>query len=163
MHDFLQLRNYYGIGFAAVTVITVALIIWLQFFGVLQEAQPETNRAVLSINGASIVVGIADTPAQRMRGLSGIRELPEGQGLLFVFDSLGRHGIWMKDMQFSIDIMWLDERMTIVGIQQDASPASYPETFKPPQPARYVLEVASGFVERHGIENGDRALFRKAP
>ena len=89
----------------------------------------------------TLTVEVAGTRQGRVRGLSGRKSLPPQQGLLFDYMRAGRHGIWMKDMFFPIDIIWLDERMRVVDIKRHALPESYPEIFFPKQPAHYVLEV----------------------
>ena len=87
---------------------------------------------------------IANTDAERTQGLSGRASLPAGTGLLFVFESPGKYGFWMKDMNFPIDIVWLGDGMLPVGIEKNVSPDSYPQVFYPPVPVRYVLEVNAG-------------------
>lgn len=121
--------------------------------------KPETPELV--IGGSSIAVEVADTPEERRQGLSGRSELPWGSGLFFVFEEAGSHGIWMPDMQFAIDVLWLDERMQVVHIVEEMMPESYPKVFESPVPAQYVLEVPAGFVAAHKLTVGEvaRATF----
>ena len=81
--------------------------------------------------------------------------------MLFAFGSSDRHGIWMKDMRFPIDIFWLDEYGQIVFIKKDAQPDSYPEVFLPNSPAKFVLEVTAGFAEENSLKIGDKISFKK--
>ena len=104
-----------------------------------------------------IQLEIADTPEKRVQGLSGRKELAQGQGMLFVFDTPQKAGIWMKDMNFPIDIIWFDEQKTVVHIKEHATPESFPEVFTPPTLASFVLEVPAGFVKERGIEVGGGA------
>ena len=60
----------------------------------------------------------------------------------------------MKEMNFPIDIIWLDENLKIVAIKENAMTESYPEVFTPSTPARYVLEVPAGFVQKNKISVG---------
>lgn len=99
---------------------------------------------------------VADTPALREKGLSGKDPLLPLEGLLFVFPQDGSYSFWMKDMKFSIDILWISSDGYIVHALQALSPESYPHTFTSPEPARYVLELPSGFMERHEIFVGDK-------
>lgn len=115
--------------------------------------QPYAIRQVL-IGSSAVTAEVADTEALRERGLSGRQSLPEGRGMLFVFDSPGLYGFWMKDMRFSIDIIWAAADGTIISIERDASPESYPRAFHPAAPAQYVLEVPAGFSRARGIEPG---------
>jgi uncharacterized membrane protein (UPF0127 family) len=100
---------------------------------------------------------ISDNSETRMKGLSGTECLGENDAMLFVFDAPGDHGIWMKDMKFAIDIVWLDDSRRVVAIKEDASPDSYPEVFYPKTQTRYVVELPAGTVSRDAISVGDAA------
>lgn len=92
-------------------------------------------------------------------GLSLQKELKLNQGLLFLFEDTVPHSIWMKKMNFSIDVLWLSDTATILYIKEAFSPNSYPEVVSPNVPASMVLELPSGFVRRHQIEIGDQVIF----
>lgn len=108
----------------------------------------------VSIGTTTLSVRLAVTEAEREQGLGEKKFLGDDEGLLFVFPKSGYYSIWMKSMLFSIDVAWLDDQFNIMEIQSDISPSTYPETFKPEQPARYILEVNSGFFETNGISPG---------
>ncbi|MBI2096057.1 MAG: DUF192 domain-containing protein [Candidatus Taylorbacteria bacterium] len=105
------------------------------------------------LNLATIL--IADTPEERARGLGGLEKLREGEAMLFVFDEPAYHSIWMKDMNFSIDIIWLDENYRVVDIKERVAPETYPKIFTPRDEASYVLETKAGLVPEEGIKAGD--------
>ena len=86
----------------------------------------------MTLGSTSLLVSVAQTPPERARGLSGSPYLPVGVGKFFVFDGPGRWGIWMKDMLYSIDIIWLDAAGMIVHIEEQVSPDTYPRSFTPP-------------------------------
>ncbi len=109
----------------------------------------------LIVGGTTLRVSLATTSAQRSRGLSGRSELLEGTGMLFVFSEPAQYSFWMKDMNFSIDIVWVNARGVVIDITTDASPASFPTTFVPSGPVTYVLEVPAGYTSRAGINIGD--------
>ena len=101
----------------------------------------------LTVGTSVLQVEIAQTTEQKITGLSYRPSLAEGRGMFFIFDTDGGHGIWMKDMQFSIDIIWIDAAMKVVHIEKSVAPDTYPEVFTSPTPARYVLEVPAGYTE----------------
>lgn len=103
----------------------------------------------------NLKIEIADTPEKRILGLSGRDNLDESAGLLFVHNEPGIYGIWMKDMNFPIDVIWLDADYRVIDIARDVQPDSFPEIFEPSEQALYILEVNAGFAERNGIETGD--------
>lgn len=112
------------------------------------------KNAHLTVGNASVDVEVADTAASRELGLSGRGGLEEGKGMFFVFPTPDKYGFWMKDMKFSIDIIWLSEAK-VVSIQKSATPASFPEIFYPAEPVSYVLEVPAGYSDRHNLKVGD--------
>jgi uncharacterized membrane protein (UPF0127 family) len=114
------------------------------------------NGPYVIIAGVRLSVEVADTPAERGRGLSGREMLPENSGMLFVFDTPGRYGFWMYGMKFPLDIIWIDERLRVVYFVENAQPCvNICETYEPPADALYVLEVNAGFVKKYGMKVGD--------
>jgi uncharacterized membrane protein (UPF0127 family) len=118
-----------------------------------QTIYPKTKP--LQIAGVDVLSSVARTWPDRIKGLSGTPYLPENVVKLFVFDSIGYPSIWMKDMNYSIDIIWVNDKNKIVHIVEEASPDSYPTSFTPDAPALYVIETASGFVAKNKIKVGD--------
>ena len=112
----------------------------------------------IQIGNAKLVVEIANTEGLRTQGLSGRSSLQEGSGMLFVFEEEGEWGIWMKDMQFPIDIIFAGPDGVVGMIYHTVSPETYPEVFYPNQPARYVLEVPAGYAKKAGIVEGARIV-----
>ncbi len=115
----------------------------------------------IQIERVPIRVKVARTAKERERGLSFEQSLKTNEGLLFVFPRDGAHGIWMKNMQFPIDIIWIDSNLRVVDIKVNAVPDSYPEVFYPQRNARYVLEVNALFTELRGIMVGDEVKIPK--
>lgn len=111
------------------------------------------------IGGKKIRVDLANTPATRTQGLSGRKSLLENEGMLFVFENSGQYGFWMKDMNFPIDIIWVDENKNIVHIEKNLLPDTYPRIFTPQNPSRYVLEVQAGFSDTISLQVGDKIEF----
>jgi len=111
------------------------------------------------VGSAVVRAEVADTPAAQAHGLSGRASLAEGEGMLFIFEEEEPHGIWMKDMNFAIDIVWASSDGTILTIKKHVSPATYPQVFYSSEHlSRYVLEVPAGFSERAGIVVGDKIV-----
>jgi len=114
-----------------------------------------TGQAIVNINGSNLVAAVADTPLERERGLAGTHTLNDKSGVYFVFDDSDTHAFWMKGMTIPIDIIWMDENNQIVYIEENVQPNTYPKTYQPPVPAKYVLEVAAGYVQRNNVSVGD--------
>lgn len=117
------------------------------------------NRQTVQIGTYTLEVTVARTDLERQQGLSNTPELADGQGMLFVFDTADKWGIWMKDMNYPLDILWLDDGKKVVHIEDNVSPDSYPKTYKPKVDARYILEVPSGFAAEHHVTLGTLTSF----
>jgi len=113
----------------------------------------------LKINKQTFLVKIAKTETEREQGLSNQKTLPGNEGLLFAFDKPGNYLFWMKDMNFPIDIIWLDENKKIVDITANLATSTYPNTVSSQKPALYVLEINAGLAEEYKIKIGDQSIF----
>lgn len=114
----------------------------------------EIERGV--IGETAVTLEIVDDEAGRLRGLSGLISIPQNHGMLFIFENADYHGIWMKDMNFPIDIIWLNEFSEVVHIEKKVTPDTFPKVFESSKPAKYVLEFNAGFVSRNSIKLGDK-------
>jgi len=112
----------------------------------------------ITVNDVVFKIDIADTKTERAKGLSGVKMLSKNEGLLFVFDTPGVYPFWMKDMNFAIDIIWVDENLEIVYIKENATPESFPELFNPKVEALYVLEINAGETSDSKIKIGDNLV-----
>ncbi len=116
------------------------------------------NTKSMKIRDIEVQASVAQSWPDRIKGLSDTPYLPEHIVKLFVFDSSGLHSFWMKDMNYAIDILWVDTAGVIVHIEEKVSPESYPAMFVPKREAKYVIETAAGFVEKHQIAVGESVV-----
>jgi uncharacterized membrane protein (UPF0127 family) len=88
--------------------------------------------------------------------------LPEDQGMLFVFEELDFHGIWMKNCKFPIDILWLDEEGRVVHLAESVPPcrADPCPVYQPLRKAAYVVELNAGQARREKVVLGSRLTFQ---
>jgi len=114
----------------------------------------------VKIKDKILKVEIADDNKEKEKGLSGRKSLSESTGMLFMFDMSGDYVFWMKDMNFPIDIVWINENLQIVHIEESVIPETYPITFKSPSLSKYVLEVLAGLSSKNNFKIGDRVEFR---
>jgi len=115
----------------------------------------ETNYTVY-IDNIVLSVSVADSSQERTAGLSGVSALSELEGKLFIFDEDNRHGIWMKDMELPIDVLWFNSDLELVHIEEAIQPSSYPTVFAPDQDARFVIETNAHLADSLQIQLGDR-------
>jgi len=118
-----------------------------------QITSKDITRAI--IGETDITLEVVSAPADLQKGLSGRQSLPNKHGMLFLFQENDYHGIWMKGMQMSIDIIWVNEFNEIIYIERNVSPDSYPTIYRPSSRARFVVEMQSGFVDTYWLKAGD--------
>ena len=114
-----------------------------------------TATALVIFGVDTIRAEVAQTVEERQRGLMFRDEIPEGTGMLFVFDRAAVQGIWMKDTYAALDVAFIDASFRIVNIEP-LEPLDL-ETKRSVVPALFALEVRQGWFAEHSIEAGDRA------
>ena len=114
----------------------------------------ELPTATVSIKGQALRVELATTPTARGCGLSHRTELPQNQGMLFIFADLRPRTFWMKDTFIPLSIAYLDAAGRIFSIQ-DMAPLQTDSLYPSTLPAAYALEVNRGWFRSRGIEVGD--------
>jgi uncharacterized protein len=97
---------------------------------------------------------IADTATKRMIGLMYRKSMANSECMLFIFDNEGRTPIWMRSMQFAIDVIWLDVQKKVVGIETNLKPATGFDfrTYGPNKNSKYIIELNNGFVAKNKIK-----------
>lgn len=135
-------------------------------FSINGEIIPEeikyANALVTTSSGIKIYVEVADTLSKRRLGLGKRSNLKRNWGMLFVFDKLKAHHFWMKDMNFALDIIWLDNHR-IVHIIKNVKPlksSENPTILKPLAPANFVLEIAAGRANELKLKKGDFLTYK---
>lgn len=110
-------------------------------------------------------VELAIKSEDRYKGLSGRASLEDGTGMLFIFEEDAKFRFWMKEMQISLDMVWIGSNCQVVSISENVS-APDPATslddllrYSPDAPARYVLEINSGESAALGLTAGDPVAF----
>jgi len=112
----------------------------------------------LQIHGESVQLEVVSTPAAQSKGLGGRATMSNDRGMLFTFAQPTVQCFWMKDMQFSLDIVWLNSSKKVVMIEKDVSPKTYPKAFCAPTTA-YVIEINAGKAASLGIRTGETLRF----
>lgn len=140
---------------ALVVIFVLALIITV----IVKLSKPATA----TLNGHTFKLELAKTLEQKQKGLSGRKSLNKGSAMLFVFDQKGYYSFWMKDMQFPIDILFIDNGKIITEYKYVMPPALGKEPariYQSKKPASKVLEVSSGLSEKYNIKEGDSVEFK---
>ena len=120
----------------------------------------ERARGVLEASGGKCVLlelWLAITPAQQRRGLMHVRDVPDGWGMLFVYEREQEISMWMKNTHVSLDMLFIRADGTVASIATDTKPLSL-KSIHSGEPVTRVLELKAGAVNRWGIKPGDRLL-----
>ncbi len=142
----LSRRTVLWSGVAVVILITGLML------GYFLTVKEKPNKVILG--GEEFQVEVANTIVSRVRGLSGHAPLGYNEGMLFLFGEPGNYGFWMKNMNFPIDIIWIEgDKITTIApnVQLD----TYPSSFYPDLPSDKVLEVNAGTSQDLGVKVGD--------
>jgi uncharacterized membrane protein (UPF0127 family) len=119
-----------------------------------QEAQMNLPRVRLTAGMHVIDAQVASTPDQRMTGLMFRQEMPQHEGMLFVFDYPTQQCFWMKNTLLPLSVAFVADDGTIVNIDEMA-----PQTLDShcsTRPVKYVLEMNKGWFSRKGIKAGTK-------
>ena len=102
----------------------------------------------ITIGNKEYDVREAHTEEEKERGLQGINELPDDQGMLFFFDEPQEVSMWMKDTLIPLDIIFINEDNEVIKVAQgepnDETPIIAQDTL-------YVLEIN----KNSGVKEGD--------
>lgn len=116
------------------------------------------------LNQTKIKLELATTPKEQALGLMNRENLPQDEGMLFVFTKPSIEKFWMANTLIPLDMIWMDENKKIIFIQENAKPCTEKLITKCPSygpniPAKYVLEINAGQSSKFGIKTGDTVEF----
>ena len=151
------------IGIAAVIVGVAGIISMPSEIKI--DANSNFFMDTIKLDDKTFEVYIADTDPRQMRGLMWETQdfLADDKGMLFVFDEPGYRSMWMKNMQFHLDIIWFNENGNVISIERNVPPCITPLEVMSCKSegvsadnAKYVLEVTSGFVDKFNIDSNSK-------
>lgn len=145
------LKNNKNIGFLVPVFFVLIVCVFLSATG-------KQYVKLITQNGP-IYLDVARDQKTREKGLSGKDFISFNHGMIFEFEASGQYCFWMKDMNFPIDIIWLNSDKEIIKISNNIKPESFPEQFCPESPAQYVIELQSGEAANNNLVVGQKLKF----
>ena len=117
---------------------------------------PQLNlqRVKLSAGMNVIDAQLALTPEQRQIGLMLRKDMPQHEGMLFVFEQPSQQCFWMKNTLLPLTAAFVTDDGTIVNLA-DMKPQTM-DSHCSAQPVRYVLEMNQGWFAKKAIKAGSR-------
>ncbi|MGI0141828.1 MAG: DUF192 domain-containing protein [Candidatus Micrarchaeales archaeon] len=113
----------------------------------------------MKLKGKNFNMLIADSFAKKAIGLMYRKKINADQGMLFNFPVERKWKIWMLNMKFPLDILWLDKNGIVIHIEKNLKPCSSMfscPNYSPDADAKYVIEINAGICSKLGIKVGDR-------
>lgn len=120
--------------------------------------RPHYETFQLSIGGQQVEVEIADTAERRSYGMMFVAELPEDRGMLFLYPEPRSLGFWMRNTRVPLDIAFIAEiggQCRIINAHSNMVPFQESPNYESNGRCRFALELQGGFLERHGVGQGD--------
>lgn len=139
-----------------IKVVATAVALILLAGGIFAVSRLDLEK-VIYIGDNGVKVEIARTGEEIAKGLSGRSGLGKDEGMLFAYNGYFIPRFWMKDMKFSLDIIWIKDNM-VIGFEKNIQPQPSGEElaiYQPESFVNYVLEAPAGFVDDKSVKIGD--------
>lgn len=165
-------RQQRAIAALAISFATFYLLTWAS--ELCAEAQydpmypPEHSSTSIQFPDGQIVTAeLSCRPRELARGLMNRAELPADHGMLFIYQKPGLHQHWMWHCRFPLDLLWIDAHHLIREVFANVPPCnslarSGCRLYGDVSDAVYVLEIAAGASNEHGLKVGDQVSFDTA-
>jgi uncharacterized membrane protein (UPF0127 family) len=148
----IKLGRSHKAGLILLAIIAVAIAWWLK-----TNPVQSTGHITLSTKAGAYQLEPANTDNERRQGLSNRQSMAQRDGMLFMFDAYEEQCIWMKNMQFPLDIVWVDASLKVTAVRSHVQPSTYPDAFC--MDAQYVIELNAGQAAKAGITTGQHLTF----
>jgi len=140
-------------------LIIIAGILFTQNYLKTKSFSLFKKNSTATINSRTFKLMIASSQKEKEVGLSETKSLLQDQGMIFLFEKPDYYSFWMKNMTFSIDIIYINKD-EIVAIQSNVQPPKSliesPIIYTPIEPSDKVLEIQAGLSEKYSFKKGDK-------
>lgn len=134
-----------------IAVVMFAIVI---FITLILNGKKSTR---VTVNDQKFNVTVAKTDKEQQVGLSNRKQIAKNQGMLFVFKDPDYYSFWMKEMEFPIDIIYINGNKVTTVIDSAKPPSSSSEQltiFQPEDRSDKVLEINAGLAQKYNIKKG---------
>jgi len=135
-----------------VLIVIVAALLLLAW-----HTQPEKFILHWAGSNQAYTLEAVKSPAEKQKGLGGTASMPQQEGMIFLSDISSSQCFWMKDMQFPIDIIWVNSDKKVSYIENNVQPKSYPKLFC--HNAKNVIELNAGEAARNNLKVNQTVSF----
>jgi len=145
-----------NIKFLLMGFISFVILVFILFN--LSQSQPKQKWGRVCYEKTCFNVQLAQSNAERAKGLMFRKYLAQDEGMLFLFDKEDKYSFWMRNTLIPLDIIWMDKDNKVIFISENNQPCKwyYCLSVNPTANAKYVLEVNSGIVSYLGLKITDK-------
>jgi uncharacterized membrane protein (UPF0127 family) len=135
---------------------TLLLVFLIGHAAAVAQDLPQTGlpRTKLTAGMYQIDAQVAASAEQREIGLMFRKDMPQHEGMLFIFENPSRLCFWMKNTPLPLTAAFLADDGSIVNLE-DMKPLTT-ESHCSTKPVRYVLEMNQGWFAKKGIKPGTK-------
>ena len=149
------MRSKTGIFFfSRVAVLAASLMLTSVWIRAQEAPQMNLQRTRLSAGMHVIDAQVALTPDERQIGLMQRKDMPQHEGMIFIFEQAAQQCFWMKNTLLPLTAAFVADDGTIVNLA-DMKPQTT-DSHCSTQPVRYVLEMNKGWFAKKGIKAGSK-------
>lgn len=131
--------------------------------------EPYTDAAVAFVvdgeQRGALGVEVSNTSDERQRGLMERGTVPDGAGMLFVYERPARRSFWMKDTLVPLDIIFVDGDGRVLNVEHASVETNVSDSqltrYRSQGAAQYVVEAERGYANRTGVSPGDRLVIER--
>ena len=102
-------------------------------------------------------VEVANNDKLRSLGFMGRTDIPEGTGMLFIWNDEAYRNFWMKNTPSSLDIIFFDKNGNFINVHENTIPYSL-DNIPSLKPSKYVLELIAGSSKKFNLYNHSKII-----
>lgn len=145
--------------------VILAIFLLFLILAFLLISNSNSERIQICFDNTCIYAEVARTDEEKRLGLMYRKNLDSDSGMLFPYKDEVMPAFWMKNMNFPIDIIWIDKYKKILYIHENVQPCKTEicESYIPEKPIMYVLEVNANFSHKNNLNIGKEVKFNLNP
>jgi len=146
--------SIFKVSFQLLKPVTLLLACGLYALNGMAQGTPQMQLPRITLNAGMhlIQTQVAQDFDQRQTGLMWRKEMPQNEGMLFVFEQAGVQCFWMRNTLLPLSAAFVADDGTIVNLE-DMKPMS-DDSHCSKKPVRFVLEMNQGWFAKRNIQAG---------
>jgi uncharacterized membrane protein (UPF0127 family) len=147
-----------------IIIICAGYLFFFYTFGEEEEQKAMVSFRISDDTFFNITCEIADSESERNKGLMHRENLPEDEGMLFVYDNPQSQSFWMKNTLIPLDIIFIHENKTVLNVHEADLQLDVPDSnltrYESNGSAKWVVEINQGLSAKNGITSGTKVSIK---